>query len=57
MGYVFEESISTWPGISKIFYKVSGLQDFILQNSHVYEFIQDVFWDPRSLGTRDDGTD
>lgn len=32
MGYVVVEFISNWPGISKIFHKVSGLQDFILQS-------------------------
>jgi hypothetical protein len=32
MGYVVGVSISTWPAINKIFHKVSGLQDFILQS-------------------------
>jgi len=53
MRYVVGEYLSNWPAIGKIFHKVPGLQDFILQSPMSTNLFEMYF----GLGTRDDGTD
>jgi len=57
MRYVVGESISTWPAISKILHKVSGLQDFILQSPISTSLFKMYFKILALFGNRDDRTD